>query len=131
MLLARVVRPGAPALAVANLHASTGEGPGQAHEVERAAERACEWAGQLPLLFGGDLNLRPARAPELFARLSDRHGLRPATGPAAIDHLLARGLEPLEGPRALRAEEREVEGPHGLALRLSDHAPVVAAFGMR
>ncbi len=32
-------------------------------DVLRAAEAATEWAGDSPLLFGGDLNLRPGRGP--------------------------------------------------------------------
>ncbi|HYP48667.1 MAG TPA: hypothetical protein VEQ61_08540, partial [Thermoleophilaceae bacterium] len=58
-------------------------------------------------------------------------GLGEPTAPDAIDHLLVRGLEVLEAPRRLAAEEREVAGPDGLSLRLSDHAPVIARFGMR
>ncbi len=48
-------------LCIANLHASAGRALREAaeQEVVRAAERAVEWAGAAPLLFGGDLNLRP------------------------------------------------------------------------
>ena len=55
---------------------------------------ATEWAGGAPLLFGGDLNLRPAEDPEVFeraARATSAWRRRPA--PTAIDHLLVRGLE--------------------------------------
>jgi endonuclease/exonuclease/phosphatase family metal-dependent hydrolase len=113
-------------IAVANLHASTGD---RAPEVLAAAERAVEWSGGLPLLFGGDLNLRPARARDAFARLEARFGLAPATAVDAIDHLMVRGLAVIEPPRRLRPREREVEDRDtGLALQLSDHSPVVAAF---
>jgi endonuclease/exonuclease/phosphatase family metal-dependent hydrolase len=111
---------------VANLHAS--ERPALATEdVLRAAEAASEWAGEAPLLFGGDLNLRPTESPEIFEQLAQRFGLAAPTAPRAIDHLLARGLEPIEPPRQWPAERREVQH-EGLALRLSDHAPVEARF---
>ncbi len=44
-------------------------------DVTAAAAAACDWAGERPLLFGGDLNLRPDRNPELFEDLRER--LRP------------------------------------------------------
>ncbi|MEA2350070.1 MAG: hypothetical protein QOG86_1011 [Thermoleophilaceae bacterium] len=125
MLLARLREPGGRELAVANLHASTGD---QAAEVLAAAERAARFAAGAPLLFGGDLNLRPARAPEAFAALAERHGLAAPTATGAIDHLLVRGLRATEAPHALPPERREVRDRDGLAIRLSDHAPVVAAF---
>jgi endonuclease/exonuclease/phosphatase family metal-dependent hydrolase len=113
-------------LAVANLHASTGD---RAPEVIAAAERAVAWSAGSPLLFGGDLNLRPARGRAAFAELEERFGLAPPTGAHAIDHLLVRGLAVAEPPRQVRPEEREVDDPvTGLAIRLSDHSPVVATF---
>ena len=86
------------------------------------------WSGDQPLVFGGDFNVRPARDPEPFATLRERFGLAEFTAPDAIDHLLARGLEVVEQPRRLAAERRELIEPGGLRLRLSDHAPVAAAF---
>jgi hypothetical protein len=79
-------------------------------------------------VFGGDLNLRPGRHPAAFAELRERFGLGEPTGPNAIDHLLARGLEVVEPPRQLAPEERELTEPDGRRLRLSDHAPVVAQW---
>jgi endonuclease/exonuclease/phosphatase family metal-dependent hydrolase len=117
-------------VSVANLHASAGLPLGAAAEVEAAAERAVDWAGDEPLVFGGDLNLRPRRQPEPFVRLRERFGLRDPTDPDAIDHVLVRGLDVIEAPRRLAPELREVAGPDGLRLRLSDHAPVVAAFAI-
>ena len=131
MLWARVGLPGGRSLAVANLHATAGDPAAAAWEVERAAERAVGWAGDLPLVFGGDLNLRPRRRPEAFALLRDRFELGPPTAPGAIDHLLVRDLDLVEPPRAMPPEARDVPGPHGLRLRLSDHAPVVATVSMR
>jgi len=112
---------------VANLHASNDNPPLAIEEVRLAAETATSWAGDAPLVFGGDLNLRPERNPEIFAELEQRFGLRGATAPDAIDHLLSRALETLEPPRRWPPEARELPWD-GLALRLSDHAPVEALF---
>jgi endonuclease/exonuclease/phosphatase family metal-dependent hydrolase len=117
-------------LCVANLHA-TNDRPALAREdVLRAAEAATGWAGDAPLLFGGDLNLRPAESPEVFAELHERFGLAAPTGPRAIDHLLARGLDVVEPPHEWPPERRELPVPSekGRALRLSDHAPVETRF---
>jgi len=134
-------------LCVANLHASA-ELPRRAVvEVEAAAERAVEWAGGEPLVFGGDFNLRVRQDPALFIRLHERFRLREPTAPQAsdreplaldrpgpgdhadaIDHLLVRGLDVLEPPRPLAPEQHELQEPDGRLLRLSDHAPVEAVF---
>jgi endonuclease/exonuclease/phosphatase family metal-dependent hydrolase len=112
MLWARLSGP-AP-LAIANLHGSVDSVRGASDQIVRAAARAVEWSAGLPLLFGGDLNLRPARQPDVFEELANRLQLAPPTAPDAIDHLLVRGLELVEPPR------------RGPALRLSDHAYVTA-----
>ena len=126
MLLARLTHAGGAEIAVANLHASTGD---RADEVLSAAARAVDWSGGAPLLFGGDLNVRPRRRPEAFAELESRFGLAPPTAADAIDHLLVRGLAVVDPPRRLRPAEREVEDrATGRALQLSDHSPVVATF---
>jgi endonuclease/exonuclease/phosphatase family metal-dependent hydrolase len=130
MLLARLDTPFGR-LCVANLHATAGIPEAAAREVEEAAACAVEWTRGEPLLFGGDLNLRPRREPEPFARLRERFSLCCPTALDAIDHLLARGLSVIEPPRRLAPEERELSGPRGLRLRLSDHAPVIGVFGMR
>jgi endonuclease/exonuclease/phosphatase family metal-dependent hydrolase len=130
MLWARIELP-AGRLCVGNLHASAGLPHAAAREVELAAERATEWAAGDPLLLGGDFNLRPRRTPEPFATLRDRFALGDPTAPDAIDHLLSRGLEVLERPRRMAPEERELTEPDGRRIRLSDHAPVTARFGLR
>jgi endonuclease/exonuclease/phosphatase family metal-dependent hydrolase len=130
MIFSRLEGPDGAAISVANLHASQ-QSERTAREVERAAALAVEWAGDGPLVFGGDLNLRPGLYPEAFESLRRRFGLAAPTAPDAIDHLLARGLEVLEPPRRLEVARREVPGPDGLRIRLSDHAPVTAAFGVR
>lgn len=108
-------------LCVTSLHASTTDRLAE-DEVQRAAAHAIEWAAGSPLVLGGDFNVRP-RAGDLFGVLEDRFGLRGATGPAAIDHLLVLGAEVTGGPTAWPDERRELP-EDGLALRLSDHAPV-------
>jgi endonuclease/exonuclease/phosphatase family metal-dependent hydrolase len=118
----------ASGLCIANLHATNDHPEMAAEDVLLAARTASDWTGDAPLLFGGDLNLRPAEETALFAELRDRFGLdTPVTAPRAIDHLLARGLEVIEAPAQWPPEKREV-AHEGLALRLSDHAPVEARF---
>jgi endonuclease/exonuclease/phosphatase family metal-dependent hydrolase len=114
-------------LCLANLHATNDRPELAAADVLRAAEAATGWAGDAALVFGGDLNLRSQESSAVFGELRDRFNLAAPTGPGAIDHLLVRGLETIEPPHQWRAEQRELaEG--GLALRLSDHAPVEARF---
>jgi endonuclease/exonuclease/phosphatase family metal-dependent hydrolase len=114
-------------LCVANLHATNDRPELASEDVLRAAQASSEWAGNVPLLFGGDLNLRPQESPAIFAELGERFGLTAPTAPDAIDHILAQGLEAIEAPRPWPAERRERrEGDR--ALRLSDHAPVEARF---
>jgi endonuclease/exonuclease/phosphatase family metal-dependent hydrolase len=111
-------------LCVANLHAS--ERAERADEdVRRAAGAALEFAGDAPLLFGGDLNIRPKSA-SAFAGLA-REGFTAPTAPDAIDHLMARGANLARAPAPWPPEDREVKRD-GLAIRLSDHAPVDAVF---
>jgi endonuclease/exonuclease/phosphatase family metal-dependent hydrolase len=130
MLLARVEMP-AGRVCIANIHATAGLPRAAARDIELAAARALEWAGGDPLLLGGDFNLRPRREPEPFARLRERFSLCCPTALDAIDHLLVRRLSVVEPPQHLAPQERDLPGPAGLRLRLSDHAPVIALFGMR
>jgi endonuclease/exonuclease/phosphatase family metal-dependent hydrolase len=117
----------AAGLCVANLHATADRPELATEDVLLAARTAIGWAGDAPLLFGGDLNLRPAQDPETFEQLHSRFGLEGTTGPHAIDHLLGRGLGTIEAPTTWPPERRELRRD-GLALRLSDHAPVQAKF---
>lgn len=128
MLWARLVQPDGSALAVASVHLTVGRPVAAAHEAALAADHAVHWAAADPLVLGGDFNLSPGRSPTIFAELEERLGLAAPTGPDAIDHLLCRGLRVLEPPRRLAPEARELTGAGGLALRLSDHAPVVACY---
>jgi endonuclease/exonuclease/phosphatase family metal-dependent hydrolase len=114
-----------PGLVVANLHAS-GPSPLAAEDTRMAAEAAIGWAGEDPVILGGDLNVTPDES-DVFDELERRFGLVQPTGPHAIDHLLARGLELIDPPAAWPDQAREV--PAGdLAIRLSDHPPVEARF---
>ncbi len=115
-----------PGLVVANLHAS-GPSPLAAEDTRMAAETAVSWAGDDPLILGGDLNVSPGESG-IFDELARRFGLGPPTGPRSIDHLLARGLDIVEPPAAWPPEAREVRSGDR-AIRLSDHPPVQARFG--
>jgi endonuclease/exonuclease/phosphatase family metal-dependent hydrolase len=120
MLWVRLQRDDGESLCVGNLHA-TADNPGRAaKEVDRAAGAAVAWSAQHPLVFGGDFNVRPEEAPGLFERLAREHGLAGDPEPGAIDHLLARGLEPDGPPQTLQRE--------AVGIVLSDHAPVSARF---
>jgi endonuclease/exonuclease/phosphatase family metal-dependent hydrolase len=128
MLWARVALPAGGTVCFANLHASAGLPDKATVEVLAAAAAAVEWSDGQPLVFGGDMNLRPAQTPFPFEELRGRFGLGDPTGPHAIDHLLARGLETVEPPDRLPPEERELPQPDGRRLRPSDHAPVFARW---
>jgi endonuclease/exonuclease/phosphatase family metal-dependent hydrolase len=86
---------------VANLHAQVRPRLAAREDIARAGAVALEWAGDAPLLLGGDFNVKdPAVA-----------GLRDAGG-HGIDRVLVRGFEP---------GVRELPDRQGL----SDHAPVL------
>ena len=130
LLWVRLEAPGRSPLAIGNVHLS--KRPQQAIvEADVAAEHAIRWAAGLPLVLGGDFNFRERRAPGAYGRIAERFGLAPPTSPDGIDHLLARGVDFAEPPRALPPERRELIGPDGLNIRLSDHAPVVARIHAR
>ncbi|HEX2162149.1 MAG TPA: endonuclease/exonuclease/phosphatase family protein [Thermoleophilaceae bacterium] len=132
MLMARLELPAGRRLVVACLHLSVPSTGQSADEALRAAEIATAWASGDSLVLGGDFNLRPVHHRAAFDGLRERFGLRRPTGPRAIDHLLAgETVDAVAPPAALDAAEREVPGPGGLAIRLSDHAPVAASFGLR
>ncbi len=121
----------AAGLCVANLHATNDRPKLAIEDVLKGARAASEWAGDAPLIFGGDLNLRPAEDPELFERLASELGLdSPTTGAKKIDHVLVRGLEVVAAPSQWPPERRELR-LKGKALRLSDHAPVEARFAKK
>jgi endonuclease/exonuclease/phosphatase family metal-dependent hydrolase len=124
-------------LCVADLHATTGDRHQAEEDIVRGAQGAADFARGRPLVFGGDLNVRP-RTSSIFSGLEDRFELSGSTAPDAIDHLLVRGLEVLDSPRRWPPERRELPcsepasnlSQPALRLRLSDHAPVEAVFGV-
>jgi endonuclease/exonuclease/phosphatase family metal-dependent hydrolase len=125
---ARLDLPGFGRVCVANLHATAGRPERASVEVVAAGQASTQFSADDPLVLGGDFNLRPALQPAPFAQLRERFGLGEPTAPRAIDQVLARGLRAVERPRRLAPEEREVDDPSGLRIRLSDHAPVLAGF---
>ncbi len=128
LIWARLEHPEHGALTVATLHATAHVPAAAARDVQRAARAACSWSADVPLVFGGDLNLRMAEVPEAFAWLQGELGLGGARPDRAIDHVLVRGLQVRTAPEPLPAERREVRDPDGRIVRLSDHAPVVATY---
>ncbi|HEX2128431.1 MAG TPA: endonuclease/exonuclease/phosphatase family protein [Solirubrobacterales bacterium] len=128
MAFTRIALAGGGELCVANVHLSTGRERRHLAEDEliSSAEHAVAWARTTPLILGGDLNLRPAQTPA-FDELGHHFALTGATGPNSLDHLLAHGLAVVEPATAWPPERREV-AEDGLAIRLSDHAPVSARF---
>jgi hypothetical protein len=123
MLWVRLRGPGGLTLAVANVHLSAWDSAKAGREAVRAAAQAVAWAGQDPLVFGGDVN-----AADTFGDLRERFGLVPQPAPKTIEHLLGRGLEVVKPSRALPPGARELPGPKGRMLRLSDHPPLLARF---
>src|SRR4051794_40649090 len=127
MLWLRLQHPSGASVCVANLHASAHKPPRAAQELERAANAARAWAGERPLILGGDFNVRPREQPWIYEQLAGQ-GFSAPTGEGLIDHLLACRLAITEPAQQLPAERREVAAPGIARVRLSDHAVVVAAF---
>lgn len=112
-------------LCVANFHASTGHEHGQ-RDVLRAARLATKWAGDLPLVLGGDFNIRPRSSP-VFEELHLKYRFELPTEEDSIDHLLLRNGAVMEPAVSWQPERRDVpDVGSDLAVRLSDHSPVVA-----
>jgi endonuclease/exonuclease/phosphatase family metal-dependent hydrolase len=86
---------------VANMHLTVPRDDPVQADLRRAASAVLRWAGDAPLVFGGDVNQRRPAVP----------GLEPVAG-NHVDHLFARGLR-RRGPAEL------LERGH-----LSDHAPL-------
>ncbi len=114
-------------LSVANVHVSTKPSSAE-RDLLGAAGAAVEFAGQGPLLFGGDFNVRP-KASQVFTQLEQRFGLAPPTAPDRLSHLLVRNLEVVEHPSAWPPEARDrVDPGTDLKVRLSDHNLVIGKF---
>lgn len=128
MLWTGLERPDRARLAAATLHGTARDEAAAVRDAELAAERSLAWASGAPLVFGGDLNLRPRTAPAAFDRLRKRFGLAPPSATSAVDHLFVRGLESAGAPVILEPEWRELRFPGGRLLRLSDHPPIALEF---
>jgi endonuclease/exonuclease/phosphatase (EEP) superfamily protein YafD len=101
-------------LCVANFHASAKVALAE-QELARLWREALAFAGDQPLLLGGDLNLRDPRPP---SGLEAVHLAR-----RDVDHVFAYGLEALGEAAVL---ERRVE-LGSRSLELSDHPPLLVA----
>src|SRR3954471_1785709 len=88
---------------VANLHAQVHSDKRACADIEKAATAVLGWADDAAVVLGGDLNVRDPGAVPGF-RHAGGHG---------VDHVLVRGLRPIDEPSVLD------RGP------LSDHAPVL------
>ena len=121
----------AAGLCIANLHATNDRPDLAAEDVLLAARAADGFAGESPLIFGGDLNLRPAEDPGVFERLRENFGLAAPTAPRAIDHMLVRGLEVLEPPDRLAtgAARAAARGKGAAPLRSRTFAGTIRAGG--
>jgi endonuclease/exonuclease/phosphatase family metal-dependent hydrolase len=85
-------------------------------ELDRLAAAARAWAGEAPLVVGGDLNLRE---PDAVA-----HGLVVAAG-YSVDHVLVRGFERVGEPEFPDRHSGEL-GDTGA--ELSDHRALIVAL---
>jgi Endonuclease/Exonuclease/phosphatase family len=116
-------------ICVGNLHVSTTPSKAEAELID-AAGRAIQFAGDGPLILGGDFNVRQ-QSSGIFDELEKRFGLAPFTAPERLSHLLVRGLEVIEHPAAWPEEARDIVDPEtGLKIRLADHNPVHGNFGV-
>src|SRR5215213_5956808 len=88
-----------------NWHASTGRGASTLRDVALARATAMRWAGDAPLVLGGDFNVEQPAMPS-FAH----------AGGSRIDHVYARGLAPV-GPVVVLDRGA-----------LSDHAPLLVTI---
>jgi endonuclease/exonuclease/phosphatase (EEP) superfamily protein YafD len=83
-------------------------------ELRRLWAFAEAWSGNLPLVFGGDLNLRSPWTPAGAHHLAQRD----------VDHIFARGLARSGEARRL---ERRVTLTDGPTVELSDHPPLLVS----
>jgi endonuclease/exonuclease/phosphatase family metal-dependent hydrolase len=132
MAVTRLVH-GSREVCIGNLHLSAGLPDQATREARRAAEVALEVARGAPLVLAGDFNVRPGTTA-LYDDLCEGASLCGKTNPDALDHVLARGLEPIDPATRWEPARRELDVLTGLErrrLRLSDHAPVEARFRLR
>lgn len=114
--VAQLVRlAGGPCLV--NYHGSC-DPPLATEELERIWELALPWAGDAPLVVGGDLNLREPHAPSpAITHVATRD----------VDHVFVRGLRAQEATQRPDRSIRRLTG-EGPALELSDHPPLIVSL---
>jgi endonuclease/exonuclease/phosphatase family metal-dependent hydrolase len=93
----------------ANLHATVHHDAHAHADLALARASALRWAGEAPLVLGGDLNVRRPQVP----------GFVHAGAARGVDHVFARGLEPSAPAELLDRGD------------LSDHAPVLVRLASR
>ena len=116
-------------LAAANLHATSDDRAASARRwrpqpsAPWTGPATCRWCSAATSTCGR------ARTPERSSGGCASASACEADRPGSLDHVLGRGLEVVRRPARL---DRDIPGPEGLRIRrLSDHAPVVASFGMK
>jgi endonuclease/exonuclease/phosphatase family metal-dependent hydrolase len=96
---------------VVNFHGSA-RVPLAEEELERLWDRALAWAGDRPLVLGGDLNLRSPHRPGVgIVHVAQRD----------VDHIFARRLTPLGTAAVLERRALLATG----SVELSDHPPLL------
>lgn len=129
MVMARVVPPEGPPLAIACVHCHNARDPRLTGlEIGGAAAAVSEMARGGPVVLAGDLNVRPDH-PALAALAADGwEGADPWPG-AGIDRILHRGIAAAGPQRRPDPAEREIGvwwRGRRRRVRLSDHDPVIA-----
>ena len=108
----------AAGVCVANLHATNDIPDLAAEDVRRAAAAATEWADGAPLLFGGDLNLRPGAEP------GDLRRARGAVRPRRDDGARCHRPSPRPRPRDAHAPDPLAGGAARGRVRRAGAAPL-------
>jgi endonuclease/exonuclease/phosphatase (EEP) superfamily protein YafD len=100
---------------VSNLHASAGPSPAAERDLRTAVRASRDWARaeRLPLILGGDLNLREVEVEV------EAEGLRLAAS-SGVDHVLC--------DESIEAHSATTEQPDSGGL--SDHAPLVVTLAI-
>ena len=126
LIAASIVGPGGERILAACTHCTTSQRVAHV-EILRARNHLVDWAGDLPILFGGDLNVGPDHPA---VDLLTHEGFEERVPGVGIDHIFTRGLVQVSG-RRWRPQERDLHvrlrGGVG-RIRLSDHDPVEGLY---
>ena len=93
---------------VVNVHATVPKDDPEQRDLSLATKLALGWAGDVPLVFGGDVNQRKPRVPGL-THVAGHH----------VDHLFTRGLEAVGPAQQLEHEPLSDHVPLAVDLRVS------------